>query len=701
MATPIPTPAMREADYEKSLYYGPAMAQLRILKQQMQLGGLKIGTRTVEIAKDVFCVCNICFNDEEVRIYLNEKSDCVYGGFLFHPRVGPIDTKIYIYQLGDGLASAHINFVAGTGFYPDGTILPGSPVEYPMIDNDKGTRKLEQINDVWQLESNPEENYGNIDWKGKKTLSTDGTYTAPVITWKGPTSRYFAEAMVSHVTNQLYYDRFIYKDGCVCGELPIAETPSATLGEPVPLYVLGACITKDSTGKEWKVCVAKEYYYDPFTGDNRSFFKVLAQESKDLSVVWWNGTTRVTGWRVLRDFGGLSWSCPFHFNASGTEASSVINGTIHTLSIDINNFTVALNSSTANTIGTATSTNLGSVAGPYNGWDGSVTSTTGAPLDPNTGIWIQPDNRYVGSCTYSSGNAGSFSENTLGVIAVDYIDDVRVEAKLQNISSANDENSIRSLISATSGLYPGHPSPERASYSNKTLSGIFRNGDRKITLSILGKSITIYSDENSQDYRTSYEVSSSIGYYVGNDGVTTSLNSLQKAQTIEESHVYAGVISFMDLRHSIVVVATRETYSKYTAFTNQFVGTLDGTEAIPPEYITDGFTKTYYKVHNSVMETVTLPAFDGLVVTDNDLALTTPSPWASTGGVTSTWNVYDIHFRYSNQPIGSWAVGTNEEHFYSMLTKDGGWTFLKPNADIRTLTNIQGDNLVCFPIAPI
>ena len=85
---PIPTPAMREVDYDKSLYYGPAMAQLRILKQQMQLGGLKIGSRTVEIVQGVTCFCNICYGVEEVYIRLVTKDTelVLISGFICHPR---------------------------------------------------------------------------------------------------------------------------------------------------------------------------------------------------------------------------------------------------------------------------------------------------------------------------------------------------------------------------------------------------------------------------------------------------------------------------------------------------------------------------------------------------------------------------------------------------------------------------------------
>ena len=64
----IPTPILRDADYEKNLYHAQAMAQMRILKQQMALGHLSSGYRFVEIAPGVVARCEICFEREVVQI---------------------------------------------------------------------------------------------------------------------------------------------------------------------------------------------------------------------------------------------------------------------------------------------------------------------------------------------------------------------------------------------------------------------------------------------------------------------------------------------------------------------------------------------------------------------------------------------------------------------------------------------------------
>ena len=64
----VPTPTNHGMGHEEALYRGIALAQLRILKQQMQLGGLFIGNRRVKLDNGVDIVCSICFNREDIVV---------------------------------------------------------------------------------------------------------------------------------------------------------------------------------------------------------------------------------------------------------------------------------------------------------------------------------------------------------------------------------------------------------------------------------------------------------------------------------------------------------------------------------------------------------------------------------------------------------------------------------------------------------
>jgi hypothetical protein len=61
---------------DAALYRGRALSQLRILKQQLALGGLKMGSRTVEIEAGVVVRCEINYDYEIADIFfVNEKGE--------------------------------------------------------------------------------------------------------------------------------------------------------------------------------------------------------------------------------------------------------------------------------------------------------------------------------------------------------------------------------------------------------------------------------------------------------------------------------------------------------------------------------------------------------------------------------------------------------------------------------------------------
>lgn len=64
----VPTPRMPGAGSAEAAYRGQAMQQLRILKQQMQISGLKQAERRVNLGDGVELVCSISFNDERAYV---------------------------------------------------------------------------------------------------------------------------------------------------------------------------------------------------------------------------------------------------------------------------------------------------------------------------------------------------------------------------------------------------------------------------------------------------------------------------------------------------------------------------------------------------------------------------------------------------------------------------------------------------------
>lgn len=78
--------------YEQSLYWGAAAAQLDILRNQMRVSGLNVGSRRVTLSNGAEIICNVCFNKHDVRvivpeeIYAPDDAVAVFTGFGAYPR---------------------------------------------------------------------------------------------------------------------------------------------------------------------------------------------------------------------------------------------------------------------------------------------------------------------------------------------------------------------------------------------------------------------------------------------------------------------------------------------------------------------------------------------------------------------------------------------------------------------------------------
>lgn len=632
-------------------------------------------------------------------------------GFLFHPRSGEIDWKAHTFWVGLSFRTVQFPYIKGAGWKPNGELLPGTPVEYPLADGDKGTRNVRRRwsgERKWKYIKNPPENYGNLDWKGWNTAGPGSRPDNPVLTWKGPPSRYFAEGMEFQATGEPYYTPNIYESGRLLVSVPVSEEPYTYggLDEPVPYVVMGAALTKDADDDMWLIVVAREYFTDLLTGGTRNSLRVAARKYKSLDDKlndWYNEETNPEGWRILLDGGKFPAASPWHFNASGTEASSVHEWVIRTISVNINTLSAEMVEVAAaeNITGTGHQEGTGLMTGTYNGWDGAVYSADGGLVDPYSGIWIDSSNNNVGSCRYYQGGYGVRSECVEAICAVDYKGDIKVEARLAYVSDSKKETALVQEISATATTLPGTSLPTKGTQHGKLRSGTVITYDCQVQLSFGNIATDVYSESIRAHNGTKGELKYTIVEWYGNDPSKLSGTLWSMTLNDEERDIRAGAVMFLDLRHDIAVIAKRRIYSNVTNHTNQHFYNYDTAEDLYPDNESTA-TVDYETTMNIVGQgDDELPWYEQFVFTDDDENVTMQYPaWASITDISTDYPVTSIHFRYSNQPVGSWAVDRQGNHFYSMLVKDGVYNYLTGGEPV-TLTETEGDNPVFFPIAPV
>jgi len=640
-------------------------------------------------------------DDREIEI-IRERVD----GFLFHPRSGEIDWKAHTFWAGLAYRTVQFPYVKGAGWQPNGKPLEWLPVEYPLADDDKGTRNIKRRgNGKWKYIKNPPENYGNIDWKGRSTAAPGERSNAPVLTWKGPPSRYFAEGMEFPPTGEPYYTPNVYESGRALVSVPVSEEPAQYMGEPVPYVVLGAALTRDAEDEMWLVVVAKEYYYNASTGESRNALRIAARNYKDLDDKlndWYHEEDNPEGWRILLDGGNFPAASPWHFNASGTESSSVHAFTIHTITVNINTLSAEMAAVAAadNISGTGHQEGTGIMTGPYSGWDGAVYTPRGEMYDPYLVASWEAGN--IGSCRYYQGGYGVRSERAEAVCAVDYKGDTKVEARLIYTSSAKRETAIVMDISATATTLPGSDNlPTKGTHHGKNRSGTVTTYDCQVQLKIGSTTTDLYCESIRGHNGTKGELKYTIVEWYGNDPSRISGTLWSMTLNDEERDIRAGVVMFLDLQHDIAVIAKRRIYSNVTNHTNQHFYNYDTAEDLYPDNESTS-TVDYETTMNIVGQGEDeLPWYDQFVFTDDDENVTMQYPaWASITDISTDYPVQSIHFRYSNQPVGSWAVDRHGNHFYSMLKKDGVYNYLTDGEPVE-LTETEGENPVFFPIAPV
>jgi hypothetical protein len=635
-----------------------------------------------------------------------------FGGFLFHPRSGEYSHHIYqIYGPFGQLLSINVPYIDGTGWTPEGVPLPRrfsgydhdhnplpleSPV-YPLFDDDHGTRNIYKPKGKWSYKKNPPENYGNIDWKGHNSASESSPSDAPVLTWRGPRSRYFSKDMYDIVTGEEYYSYYIYKDGTVVGTLPYSEHSYPLAEGPVPFLVLGAAIATDATGDKWKVCVARDFVLGfSEEGDIETFgqyLRVVAQKLKDTTNQWYHKDDHPTGWRILySDETGEAHHAPFFFNASCTEASAVCEWIIYTVSVNINLLvaSIAIEPKVNNIQGSGEKRVL-DVQGAWTGTQFFVYDF-GPPWDPSNYRVGQegPGGQLVlGDETYYRITGATISEQISAVCAIDYVGDSKqnavVRVSLEMEHGAYEQTHMWTSQHMGTGIHPSW----RIDYINWDLqAGAKSSTTLNAWIELSGVTSQI-GTTNTLNRSGLHNVGSS-SY---NNNPLGSANNCPD-ETVGEVDTTLGAVVFMDIRNGIIVVA-ESTLSQRVMIQTGATHVSGGTVTSLPDVNTEvNEIQKALKLYGEVIDDFQWD--DNFVYSDKELEYDYPEY----SFFDLDYKAENIFFFYSNQAIGSWAVDRDGNHFYSMLVKDGVYNYLTDGEPVA-LTKTVGDNPVFYPIAPV
>lgn len=335
--SPIATPIMRGPEE----YRGQALSQLRILKQQMEISGLKVGRREVSLGDGIKCYCEICFNYELVYIVMPDKTVVVVKGFLTHPRNGVV--RGFQFPGTDANETTTFGLAhTGKGYSRSGDIVTddgdevgvssGNP--FPVIDGDGKQYHFSKT--PWKANGPIEMVYGNVDWKGPRAVNPEDR---KVLTYKGNPSRYWPvpqftlipglskiDHTITSVSGDYSYttvfSEFVYEGGSVVATMPSLYAPTGS--ENQPAQVLGAAYRSGVM-----ICIVKTCYnnnpgYPGYPGPGY-YFEVLKKVNSEA----------IPGWtRMLRVSTGTNMpNCNFFFSEDGTKAVSVMLGKVWTVEI--------------------------------------------------------------------------------------------------------------------------------------------------------------------------------------------------------------------------------------------------------------------------------------------------------------------------------------------------------------------------------
>lgn len=294
-----------------------------------------------------------------------------------------------------------------------------------------GTRLIYKSGNQWRLSKKAGFSAGNVDWKG---WYVDGKPTK-VLSWKGPTSRYFPpNDFSSGIT--LSYGAAIYQDG---------------KGIIAPFPVIGAALMKDTEGREWIIAIC--------TDDNSDI--VYRKLNKKVT----SGQIQImsqpqNNWEEIGRL-PTSEGTPWFFNGNGTEAQTIKSNKRLKVSI--------VNGATAN-FSIIDNVEYYQNYHPGSGGQSTISEVCGTVPFPV-------------ESSYDSSSNTNLSAGPLR-FAVDYIDDKEIVATISRSATEIGEGHG----------YRFAASPDRGQNSG---IGSYRVLDYA-TLSIGGKKINIYNYEHSE-----------------------------------------------------------------------------------------------------------------------------------------------------------------------------------------------------------
>lgn len=596
-------------------------------------------------------------------------------GFLFHPRNGTILQTAYFGP-----------YVSCAGWDFEGESLGEFQSLFPLVDDDHGTRLLKTTKHggPWKFEMKPPENYGNIDWKG---ISEQGKKAkTPVLTWKGPVTRYWGAG-----TDVVPLSSKVYQSG-------------EELFDLMGYDVYGAALTKDSEGNVWQIAVTHwgssiRAYAQPYkSGDCANLY-----DEED----------HPNGWRLL---GQISTSAlihsPFLFNASGTEGSSCVEWqyvfekgipvltafyTVYTLNVNIDEktavFTKTAEDDNVETTATGNNTDPGS-------WDYDLHYYPDGEQIPDE-LCPTYDGYVIGTSGLDSDyNATRTTSMEVACIAADYDGDTKITASMtiQRSHYLRLDTEISNVF--TSVEYEGMPIPWAVS--------------SHIDSSTATLTETVKIRFNNTDYNLcSYEWSlkgSADEEYGGiqqGDGAPPVDHYYVESQTTHTLTETTSVIAFLDLRNSILARAEQKR-ERSRAYHHIYDHTLPADQQEPDEITTtDAYTST--KILITGETPADLNYFESAYCFNEqqsgtfktDIGIASPSEIDNeTIGFVKLMESYGTKW-YQGGVNGSWAVDVFGNHFYSVIYDSGTYNYLTGCDDIATLTETPEPNQVYYPIAPL
>jgi len=362
----VPTPtAPKGLSQQEALYRRAALSQLHILKQQMTLGGLKEGTRSVNLGNGVVVTCRISYNKEDIFVYVPTviadqpatSTESIATGIVIHPRIGSVHL---IAHMENGEWKSVIHGVSGG--WKDGKTLLDTNYIYPLVDGDNASYGITAIGDEPKgsfLRSNG--NYGNLYW-------WNGDSNKPVLlSWKGTPTRHFRLDSTTYINglveqettspgefeDVVYYTSFgqnIYQNGVVFAAAPKWNWPRNGQDR---CFILGAM--KDSSGTVWSVMQSDRYnapkniyiFSDGHrietedTADKGSYlaehpsvtllFEKSYPDKLGIYTMLWKLGGPVDGWAFVAEHNTGRQGLPWFGNASGTIFAGPYGSTLDTL----------------------------------------------------------------------------------------------------------------------------------------------------------------------------------------------------------------------------------------------------------------------------------------------------------------------------------------------------------------------------------